>query len=191
MLFELGREEGNRTIGRRAEASLSIPWDGEVSGLHAELQCLGGEWTIVDDGLSRNGTFLNGERVLGRQRLQHGDLIRVGRTMLSYDIGETSSADATVIAGEGPALPRLSETQQRVLIALCRPLRDGGHLRHPREQPADRRRAAPEPGHGEDEPAQRCSRGFELSELPQNRKRARLAELALEFGLVSRRELEQ
>ena len=32
---------------------------------------------------------------------------------------------------------------------------------------------------------------FELSELPQNRKRARLAELALEFGLVSRRELEQ
>ena len=40
VLFALGREEGNRTIGRRAEASVSIPWDGEVSGLHAELQCL-------------------------------------------------------------------------------------------------------------------------------------------------------
>ena len=190
VLFELGREEGNRTIGRRAEASLSIPWDGEVSGLHAELQCLGGEWTIVDDGLSRNGTFLNGERVLGRQRLQHGDLIRVGRTMLSYDIGETSSADATVIAGEGPALPRLSDTQRRVLVALCRPLRDGATFATPasNQQIADALHLSLDTVKMN---LRTLFAAFELSELPQNRKRARLAELALELGLVSRRELEQ
>ena len=51
--------------------------------------------------------------------------------MLSYDIGEASSADVTVIAGEGPELPRLTETQRRVLVALCRPLRDGGSFSTP------------------------------------------------------------
>jgi hypothetical protein len=190
VLFKLGREEGNRTIGRRAEASVSIPWDGEVSGLHAELQCLGGEWTIVDDGLSRNGTFLNGERVLGRQRLQHGDLIRVGRTMISYDIGETSSADATVIAGEGPTLPRLTETQQRVLVALCRPLRAGASF----ATPASNQQIADELHLSLDTVKTNLRTLFallQLGALPQNRKRARLAELALEFGLVSRRELEK
>jgi len=190
VLFELGRKEGNRTIGRRSEASVSIPWDGEVSGLHAELQCLGGEWTIVDDGLSTNGTFLNGERVLGRQRLAHGDLIRVGRTVLSYDLGETSAADTTVIAGEGPALPQLTDTQHRVLVALCRPLRDGASF----ATPASNQQIAEELHLSLDTVKTNLRTlfaRFELSELPQNRKRARLAELALEFGLVSRRELEQ
>ena len=190
VLFELGRDEGNRTIGRRAEASVSIPWDGEVSGLHAELQCLGGEWTIVDDGLSRNGTFLNGERVLGRQRLQHGDLIRVGRTMISYDLGEASSADVTMIAGEGPAPPRLTETQRRVLVALCRPLRAGASF----ATPASNQQIADELHLSLDTVKMNLRTLFaalQLSELPQNRKRARLAELALEFGLISHRELER
>ena len=31
---------------------------------------------------------------------------------------------------------------------------------------------------------------FELSDLPQNQKRARLAEVALEYGLISKRDLE-
>jgi pSer/pThr/pTyr-binding forkhead associated (FHA) protein len=37
-----------------------------VSRLHAKLERIGGAWTIVDDGLSRNGTFVNGQRVIGR-----------------------------------------------------------------------------------------------------------------------------
>ncbi|MGZ4182186.1 MAG: FHA domain-containing protein [Solirubrobacteraceae bacterium] len=41
---------------------VSIGWDAEVSGLHAELQAFSGEWTIVDDGLSTNGTYVNGSR---------------------------------------------------------------------------------------------------------------------------------
>jgi len=190
VLFELGREEGNRTVGRRPEASVSITWDGEVSGLHAELQCLGGEWTVVDDGLSTNGTFLNGERVLGRQRLHDGDLIRVGRTVLSYNLGEIPAADATVTAGEGPSLPRLTDTQQRVLVALCRPLREGGSF----ATTASNQQIADEVHLSLDAVKTNLRMlfaRFELTELPQNRKRARLAELALEFGLVTRRELEQ
>ena len=44
-------------------------WDTEVSRLHAQLEPVGSDWIVVDDGLSRNGTYVNGERVNGRRRL--------------------------------------------------------------------------------------------------------------------------
>src|SRR5215211_3380488 len=57
------------TLGRDDEADIQLAWDPHVSGLHAELRCASGSWLIIDDGLSRNGTFVNGERVVGRCRL--------------------------------------------------------------------------------------------------------------------------
>jgi pSer/pThr/pTyr-binding forkhead associated (FHA) protein len=45
----------------------ALPWDGEVSRLHCEIAWSGGEWTISDDGLSRNGTFVNEERLTERR----------------------------------------------------------------------------------------------------------------------------
>ena len=39
-------------------------------GWHAELRRMGSQWLVVDDGLSRNGTFVNEERVVGRKRLR-------------------------------------------------------------------------------------------------------------------------
>ena len=56
----VGREHGN---------DLVLPWDVEVSRVHALLERLAGSWTVVDDDLSRNGTFVNGQRVRGRRRL--------------------------------------------------------------------------------------------------------------------------
>ena len=32
--------------------------------MHAELTRMGGEWVVCDEGMSHNGTFVNGERVL-------------------------------------------------------------------------------------------------------------------------------
>src|ERR671929_1379483 len=66
------------SVGRGLTNELSLPWDTEVSRLHAELERIGGEWTVSDDGLSRNGTFLNGSRIAGRARLRDGDVIRTG-----------------------------------------------------------------------------------------------------------------
>src|SRR5471030_1877948 len=63
------------TLGRRAETDLPIFWDEEVSGLHAELHHVAGEWTIVDDGLSTNGTYVDGQRITARQRLRDGSRI--------------------------------------------------------------------------------------------------------------------
>lgn len=72
------------TIGRGMGSDVALTWDQDVSRVHAELARLADDWTIVDDGLSRNGTFVNGERVEGRRRLFDGDVLRCGATELSF-----------------------------------------------------------------------------------------------------------
>ena len=45
---------------------------------------MGGDWVVCDEGLSHNGTFVNGERVRGRRRLRGGDVIAVGDTLIAF-----------------------------------------------------------------------------------------------------------
>jgi class 3 adenylate cyclase len=86
------------TIGRGEEVDVSLSWDRSVSSAHAEATRLGEDWVIVDAGVSRNGTFVNNERVTGRRRLRDGDAIRVGRTTLVFNqaAGERR-AETTII----------------------------------------------------------------------------------------------
>jgi hypothetical protein len=187
-LFVLGHEDRTVTVGRRNETDLPISWDREVSGLHAELQRLGGEWTIEDDGLSTNGTFVRGTRAKGRQRLRDADRVRVGRTVLVYNAAERSPIGETVAAGERLDLPVVSDAQRRVLVALCRPYRDGGRY----AAPASNQQIADDLFLSLDAVKMHLrmlfSR-FELSGLPQNQKRARLAETVLERGIISQLDL--
>ena len=67
------------SIGRAPETALTLAWDPDVSRLHAELEISGGQWMLIDDGLSRNGSFVNGERLTGRRRLRDGDALRFRR----------------------------------------------------------------------------------------------------------------
>ena len=82
--------DGPVTVGRRPERDVALPWDTEVSRLHAQLEPVGSDWIVVDDGLSRNGTYVNGERVNGRRRLRDGD-----RMVLRRDAGRTSGRPRT------------------------------------------------------------------------------------------------
>lgn len=121
-LIELTVEAGDRvSIGRGIQNDVALPWDTEVSRLHAELECIGGEWTVSDDGLSRNGTYVNGMRISGRQRLRDGDTLRVGRTTIAYRRPETEDSRPTQIAGATVQLHDLTPTQRAVLVALARP----------------------------------------------------------------------
>ena len=83
-LLVLGDASSWLALGRSPEADLMLDWDEQISAVHAELHRAGGEWTVSDDGLSRNGTFLNGARLNGRQRLRDGDRLRLGQTVLLY-----------------------------------------------------------------------------------------------------------
>jgi pSer/pThr/pTyr-binding forkhead associated (FHA) protein len=188
-LYVLVHGTASHTLGRRPEMDLPVPWDNEISGLHAELQCLGGEWTIVDDNLSTNGTYVNGERVSGRRRLYDGDRIRLGRTLVAYNAAHASEVPKTVTAGDRPALKELSDTQQRILIALCRPYRDGGAF----ATPATNQQIADEVFLSVDAVKMHLRTlfgKFELNDLAQNQKRARLAECVFQLGLISQRDLD-
>ncbi len=186
-LLDVAAGEETKTVGRRIETDLSITWDVQVSGVHAELEMVGGELTIADDGLSTNGTFVNEKRVNGRQRLRDRDRIRVGRTILVYHDSVAANASATIAAANGPEALKLSETQRRVLVALCRPFRDGGFA-----TPATNQEIASELFLSVDAVKMHLRAmfaKFELADLPQNQKRARLAESALQFGVVTSRDL--
>jgi hypothetical protein len=187
-ILRAGLAAGTLTVGRRAETDLALTWDNEVSGLHAELHGAGGEWTVVDDGLSTNGTFVNGHRVAGRRRLRDGDRMRVGRTVLVYRAGLAVPVPATVAAIDGPAPQQLTATQRSVLIALCRPYRDGDSF----ASPATNQQIAAELFLSVEAVKMHLRTlfgKFELAGLPQNEKRTRLAECVLEFGVISYHEL--
>jgi hypothetical protein len=85
------------TIGRSSSSDIALTWDQLVSRTHALLACVGGAWVISDDGLSSNGTFCNGRRVRGLLRLEDGDILRLGGTLIvfRYELEPaTRSADA-------------------------------------------------------------------------------------------------
>ncbi|HWX74262.1 MAG TPA: FHA domain-containing protein [Solirubrobacteraceae bacterium] len=188
LLSLLSAARPTTTLGRRPEMDVALPWDGEVSSLHAELELLGGEWTIVDDGLSTNGTYVNGVRVGARQRLRDGDRIRVGRTVLVFRAVSSTREQTTIASAQPASLPKLTDTQRRVLIALCRPYQDAGSF----ATPASNREIAGELFLTVDAVKMHLRSlfaRFELTGLPQNQKRARLAECALRLGLVTQRDL--
>lgn len=184
--FTAEPERETSTVGRRPGMDLVIGWDAEVSGLHAEMRHLPGEWTIADDGLSTNGTYVDGKRISGQVRLRDGDTIRLGRTTLAYRAEQATLVQATVAAGAAVQI-ELTDAQRRVLRALCRPLADGAQA-----SPATNQQIAAEVFLGVDAVKMHLRAlfaRFGLTDLPQNLKRATLAERALATGVISRREL--
>ena len=55
-------------IGRNPDQGIELAWDPQVSRVHAVLERVGGVWTVEDDGLSRNGTAVNGVRAQPARR---------------------------------------------------------------------------------------------------------------------------
>jgi pSer/pThr/pTyr-binding forkhead associated (FHA) protein len=72
------------TVGRGLSADVCLSWDDDVSRIHAELCRFGDEWVLIDEGLSRNGSFVNGERIGGRRALLDGDRLRFGKTEVGF-----------------------------------------------------------------------------------------------------------
>ncbi|MEU7766272.1 FHA domain-containing protein [Nocardia sp. NPDC049190] len=177
------------TIGRSPHADLALSWDAEVSRLHAAVEFLGAQWTIIDDGLSRNGTFVNGDRLVGRRRLMAGDVIRVGTSRVSFhDFGGVHDDITRTSTGSIPTARSLTDTQRSVLIALCRPYKHGAGF----ATPASNQQIAEELFLSVDAiktHLRALFAKFGVEDLPQNQKRVRLAGLAMQSGLISDRDL--
>lgn len=183
LLFVLETDDELLWIGRGAACQIRVDWDDAASRCHAELQRVPEGWAVVDDGLSRNGTFVGGERITGRRRLHDGDVVRVANSSLTYRL-PSSSGSATRPGEDTPALPHLTATQRTVLVALCRPL---VHARGP-AIPATNPAIAAElvlSTEAIKTHMRTLFAKFGVEDLPQNQKRVRLAELAMRAGLAS------
>lgn len=185
----LGPEAERVTIGRHAQCTVALSDDGAVSRLHAELVRLAGAWVVADDGLSRNGTYLNGERVRGRQRLADRDVLACGSTPLLFRDPAAVRSSGTTAVRQPITVADLSPMQRKVLLALCRPAVVSGSG----EPPATNREIADElvlSSEGIKTHMRSLFRRFAVGDLPQNRKRARLVQLAIDSGIVGPRDYE-
>ena len=122
--FELPDDEP-QLIGRSSEA---LPLgDTTVSRRHAELTPDRGEWYLRDLS-SQNGTFVNGLPVTARLRLEPGDEIRTGATVIRF--GPPPQGESSVISLMGPQaldaeieqrLPSIDPLADSVLLAEPEP----------------------------------------------------------------------
>ena len=179
---------GEIWIGRSPSADISLAADGEVSKLHSQIEFVGSDCTLVDDGLSTNGSFVNEERVSGRRMLRDGDVIRVGRTRIQFRAPVAAGAESTVISSDLAGAAGVSPAQRRVLVALCRPFKDGAAF----ASPATNAQIAEELHLSVDAVKTHLRALFEkfdLADAPQSRKRVDLVQRAMQTGLISERDL--
>jgi pSer/pThr/pTyr-binding forkhead associated (FHA) protein len=185
-LFVLAPTASPVTIGRRTEAAVSLCWDSEVSRLHSTIERVGADWVLVDDGLSRNGSFVNGARMLGRHRLEDGDRLCFGETVVLYRNPAGGQSYSTSPLPPSALTVPLTPTQYKVLVALCRPVSESAFA-----TPATNREIADEVMLSVDAVKAQLRVLFDrfgLEALPQNQKRARLAASTLVGGLLSPRD---
>lgn len=121
-----GLTNDRHTIGKSASNDIVIE-DPSVSRLHAVIERYGDDWAIRDVG-SRNGTSVNGDRIINEKRLADKDEVRLGSTVLVFRI--TGAAHATVTQAAEPP-PELTRREKEVLIALCRPVLSGAIFTRP------------------------------------------------------------
>jgi pSer/pThr/pTyr-binding forkhead associated (FHA) protein len=172
-------DSGPLCIGRQPSAEIPLEWDTEVSRAHAVLERIGDEWTLVDDGLSRNGSFVNGQRVRSRLRLADGDTVTVGRTVIVFAAAGPQLVPTETARESAP--PDLSAAQRRVLSALCRPFLEDSYA-----APPSNREIAEQLVVSVETVKSHLHALFELfgvEDMPQNRKRAELVRRAFERGV--------
>jgi pSer/pThr/pTyr-binding forkhead associated (FHA) protein len=102
---EVALQPGVTTIGRREESDIQLD-DPGVSALHARI-IQHGDVYYVEDAESRNGTFVNGQKIQ-RRRLKDGNLIAVWKHSLKFVAvsvcsGEAAAEAVVTRAGTAPA----------------------------------------------------------------------------------------
>ncbi|MDO9542608.1 MAG: FHA domain-containing protein [Kiritimatiellia bacterium] len=94
-----GEEENFRiekqkiTIGRSLDVDLTIN-NRMASRLHCAIECKDGQWHIHDLN-SRNGTYLNGERVKSAP-LTVGDRIGIGDTIFAFELANPKGTETVI-----------------------------------------------------------------------------------------------
>src|SRR4051812_5982701 len=108
-------------IGKGPRNDLVIA-DPAVSSAHAVIRAEGEHYIVSDLG-SRNGTFVNGQRLAQLQRLEHGDVIGIGLSKLTFrragagDTSTTLASDRTLVIQRAAPPPLTEESLANAVIA--------------------------------------------------------------------------
>jgi pSer/pThr/pTyr-binding forkhead associated (FHA) protein len=173
------------TVGKASTNDVPLEHDETVSRLHAVLENLGFAWSVRDLG-SRNGTYLNGDRITAERVLRSGDEVRVGKSKLIFwevkDSGGGSLDEETKAAQSAELPPRLTRRELDVLVVLCRPLVSDD----PFPEPASVRGMAGELFVTEAAVKQHLQNLYDKFAIPaEGDRRVRLANEALRRGAVT------
>lgn len=124
-IYELSREE--ITVGRGRECHIVLH-DDCVSRVHAQLIRHQGTY-LLEDLKSKNGTFVNGQRVVGPRRLEDDDRIQISGTVFAYRClsppvrekkGESGSSLVCSIDATGSSAMEAKTNAERKLQAILR-----------------------------------------------------------------------
>jgi pSer/pThr/pTyr-binding forkhead associated (FHA) protein len=172
------------TVGKAPTNAVSLEHDATVSRLHAILENHGSAWSIRDVG-SRNGTFINGEKIDAERVLRSGDELRLGKCRLVFQQMRQSDEpldEATIVPDAAQLPPRLTRREVDVLMVLCRPLVSDD----PFPEPASVRRMAGELYVTEAAVKQHLQNLYDKFSIPsEGDRRVRLANEALRRGAVT------
>lgn len=166
------------TVGRGAAVDVRLG-DPSVSRLHAEIVRRGPYTYVVDLGLSRNGTRVNG-RPVARRLLEDGDVLSFGAARCR--VGGVPHEDITPdVELRRSAAPELTRRELDVLTSLCRPaLSDEAFV-----SPATAREIAADLVVTEAAVKQHLLRLYQKFRIPEGaNRRTRLANEVVALGLV-------
>ena len=176
--------DGDRiTLGSADSNDLAVPTDRRLSRLHAVFERYPAGWCVRDLG-SRNGTFVNGQRIWQEHALTDGDEIRAGSSRFVLRSGRLPAGQPTE-AGAPP--PELTARERDVLVQLCRPLLAGAMF----TEPASSREIAAALVVTEAAVKQHLLRLYEKFGIlgDGERRRVRLANEAMARGAITRADL--
>jgi hypothetical protein len=172
------------TLGKASSNAVSLEHDPTVSRLHAILENHGSAWSIRDVG-SRNGTYINGEKIEAERVLRSGDEVRLGKSRLVFvqaRRGDEPADEATMVPDATQLPPRLTRREFDVLMVLCRPLVSDD----PFPEPVSVRRMASELFVTEAAVKQHLQNLYDKFSIPpEGDRRVRLANEALRRGAVT------
>jgi hypothetical protein len=169
------------TVGTLESNDVVVDIEG-VSRVHVVFERFGDTWCVRDLG-SRNGTFVNGARIIGEHALRSGDEIVLGRLRLLFRAPARGKETAAIAQA-----PRVTQRERDVLVALCRPLLTGDAF----TEPASIRAIAAELVVSEAAVKQHLSRLYVKFDVDAGeRRRVQLANAAVARGAVKLCDLQQ
>jgi FHA domain-containing protein len=173
------------TLGKAPTNAVSLEHDTTVSRLHAVLENFGQAWSVRDLG-SRNGTYVNGEKIVAERILRSGDELRLGSSRLMFWMTREAGEPTDQETETGKSIlrpPRMTPRELEVLMVLCRPFVSDD----PFPEPASVRQMARELFVTEAAVKQHLQHLYDKYGIQsEGDRRVRLANAAIRLGAVNR-----